>query len=112
MEDDSFVKGLKVLSPALQEKIKALTDTPPLPVWHEQARGIPNLCLRSALFGVIQRGRRKAVKGEMVAAVKGLSLRYTGWRLDQGDFDVLAHALHLLSQHQQEVGPANYVKFT
>ena len=48
----------------------------------------------------------------MVAAVKGLSIRYTGWRLDQGDFDVLAHALHLLSQHQQEAGQASHVKFT
>ncbi len=105
MENDNFATGLKVLPPQLQEKIKILTDTPPLPVWHDQARGIPNLCLRSALFGVIQRGRRKAVKGEMVAAVKGLAIRYTGWRLDQGDFDVLAHALHLMSRHQQEMGP-------
>ena len=101
-----------LLSSKLQSRLQKLADNPPLPVWHEQTRGIPNLCLRSALFGVIQRGRRKAVKGEMVAAVKGLSIRYTGWRLDQGDFDVLAHALHLLSQHQQKAGPATHVKFT
>lgn len=101
-----------MLSPRLQEKIKALADAPPLPTWHEQARGIPNICLRSALFGVIQRGRRKAVKGEMVAAVQGLSIRYTGWRLDQGDFDVLAHALHLLAQHQQKSLPVTHVQFT
>lgn len=104
MEYDSLTTGLKVLPALLQEKIKVLTDTPPLPIWHDQARGVPNLCLRSALFGVIQRGRRKAVKGEMVAAVKGLEIRYTGWRLDQGDFDVLAHALHLMSRHQQKFG--------
>lgn len=112
MEDDTFATGLKALSPELQEKLKALTDAPPLPVWHDQARGMPNLCLRSALFGVIQRGRRKAVKGEMVAAVKGLTIRYTGWRLDQGDFDVLANALHLLSQRQQESEPVKHVQFT
>ena len=113
MEDEGFDRALKSLSPELQEKIKALQENPPLPVWHEQARGIPNLCLRSALFGVIQRGRRRAVKGEMVATVKGLSIRYTGWRLDQGDFDVLAHALHLLSEQQQAAAaPVSHVKFT
>lgn len=109
IEDDCFRKGLEGISPDLQKKIKALTNNPPLPHWHEQTRGIPNICLRSALFGVIQRGRRKAVKGELIAAVKGLDIRYTGWRLDQGDFDVLAHALHLVSLQQSTEG---YVQLT
>ncbi|OKY73952.1 MAG: hypothetical protein BM485_15970 [Desulfobulbaceae bacterium DB1] len=103
--------GLKNLSPELQKKIKELAENPLLPVWHEETRGVPNPCLRSALFGVIQRGRRKAVKGELVAAVKGLDIRYTGWRLDQGDFDVLAHALHLASR-QQEKSPTCHVQFS
>lgn len=97
------------MSPELQEKIKSLADCSPLPLWPAQTRGIPNICLRSALFGVIQRGRRKAVKGELIAAVKGLDIRYTGWRLDQGDFDVLIHALHLVSIQQATGG---YVQFT
>lgn len=80
----------------------------PIPTWPDQKRGIPNLCLRSALFGVIQRGRRKAVKRETIAAVHGLNIRYTGWRLDQGDFDVLAHSLHLAS-HQST---GQYIQFT
>jgi hypothetical protein len=105
------MNGLKGLSPELQKKIKDLAENPQLPVWHEETRGVPNLCLRSALFGVIQRGRRKAVKGELVAAVKGLDIRYTGWRLDQGDFDVLAHALHLASR-QQEQSPSCHVQFS
>lgn len=109
IDDDCFRKGLDGISPDLQKKIKALTNNPPLPYWHEQTRGIPNICLRSALFGVIQRGRRKAVKGELIAAVKGLDIRYTGWRLDQGDFDVLAHALHLVSLQQST---EEYVQLT
>ena len=109
LEDDHSAKGLQWLSPELQEKIKTLTDCSPLPLWPAQTRGIPNICLRSALFGVIQRGRRKAVKGQLIAAVKGLNVRYTGWRLDQGDFDVLIHALHLVSR-QQTIG--GYVQFT
>lgn len=99
-DEDSFMKVLNGLSPELQRKLKDMAEKPPLPTWHEKTRGMPNLCLRSALFSVIQRGRRKAVKGELVAAVKGLDIRYTGWRLDQGDFDVLAHALNLASRQQ------------
>ena len=72
---------------------------------------MPNICLRSALFGVIQRGRGKAVKGELIASVGGLHIRYTGWRLDQGDFDVLAHAFHLLSRLLEQSRPG-YVPFT
>ncbi len=98
--DDHFEQGLKWLSPEVRQKIKALTSNPPLPTWPVQVRRIPNICLRSALFGLIQRGRRKAVKGELIAAIKGIDIRYTGWKLDQGDFDVLVHALHLVSLQQ------------
>ena len=99
---------LRRLPPELQKRILALNVNPPIPTWPDQKRGIPNLCLRSALFGVIQRGRRKAVKREAIAAVNGLNIHYTGWRLDQGDFDVLAHSLHLAS-HQST---GQYVQFT
>ena len=108
-DDDTSRKSLKLLSPEIREKVQSLAHSPPLPHWPEQTRGIPNICLRSALFGVTQRGRRKAVKGELIAAVKGLNIRYTGWRLDQSDFDVLTHALHLVSLQQTTEG---YVYFT
>ena len=107
--DDHFDKGLKWLSPEIRKKIKAVAANPPLPHWPVQTRGIPNICLRSALFGVIQRGRRRAVKGELIAAVRGIEIRYTGWRLDQADFDVLAHGLHLVSLQKSTEG---YVQFT
>jgi hypothetical protein len=101
---------LNLLSPALQEKVRELEQIPLLPDWPAKTRGVPNLCLRSALFGVVKRGRRRAVKGEMVAAVKGLDIRYTGWRLDQGDFDVMVQALHLQSQNTEPTsGP--YLRF-
>ena len=99
---------LRRLPPELQKRILALNVNPPIPTWPDQKRGIPNLCLRSALFGVIERGQRKAVKREAIAAVNGLNIHYTGWRLDQGDFDVLAHSLHLAS-HQST---GQYVQFT
>lgn len=107
-EQDDYSDSLKRLSPELQEKIKTLANNRSLPAWPEQTRGVPNLCLRSALFGVIQRGRRKAVKKEPIASVNGLCIHYTGWRLDQGDFDVLAHTIHLAS-HQST---GQFVQFT
>lgn len=82
------------LSPEMRQKIQAIEQIPLLPNWPDKTRGIPNICLRSALFGVIKRGRRKAVKKELIASLKGVTIQYTGWRLDQGDFDVLAQALH------------------
>ena len=82
------------LSPEMRQKILAIEQIPLLPDWPDKTRGIPNICLRSALFGVIKRGRRKAVKKELIASLKGVTIQYTGWRLDQGDFDVLAQALH------------------
>ena len=78
----------------MQKKIQDLELVPILPEWPDKTRGIPNLCLRSALFGVIRRGRRRAVKKEVIASLKGVTIRYTGWRLDQGDFDVLTQTLH------------------
>jgi hypothetical protein len=91
----TFLQGL---SPELQKKIQTISSRLSLPTWPEECRGVPNICLRSALFGVIQRGRRKAVKRQSIAAINGLYISYTGWRLDQGDFDVLAHSLHLASR--------------
>jgi len=107
---EGFNRALINLSPELRKKALELEETPFLPDWPEKTRGVPNLCLRSALFGVIKRGRRRAVKGELVAAVKGLDIRYTGWRLDQGDFDVLAQSLHLAARHHGKTS-GNYVRF-
>ncbi len=97
LKDGNGINGLELFSPEVRERIEEAARYPPLPDWPVQVRGIPNICLRSALFGIVQRGRRRAVKGELLASVKGISIRYTGWRLDQADFDVLLYALHLVS---------------
>ena len=110
-DNDTSGRYLNFLSPEMQKKIRELEKIPPLPDWPEKTRGVPNLCLRSALFfGVIRRGRRKAVKGEIIASVKGLNIRYTGWQLDQGDFDVLVQALHLQTRHIEKIS-GNYIRF-
>ena len=77
------------------------TDVPPapsnvvqLPLWPEPVRAVPNGFLRSALFGAIAKGRRRYINGEDLAAIDGVTIRYKGERLDQGDLDVWESVLH------------------
>ena len=65
-----------------------------LPLWPQPVRAVPNGFLRSALFGAIAKGRRRYMDKELVAAVDGVEIRYTGQRLDQGDLDVWENVLH------------------
>ena len=98
--DAAEERYLRKLSPDIQDVIRKQNKILLLPDWPEITHGVPNICLRSALFRVIRRGEREAVKGEIIASIAGLHIRYTGWQLDQGDFDVLAQAFHLQSRHQ------------
>lgn len=81
---------------------KAANDNAPtaaqamLPLWPEAVRAVPNGVLRTALFGAIAKGKRRFLDDEELAAVDGVSVRYTGQRLDQGDLDVWESILHLV----------------
>lgn len=66
-----------------------------IPFWPDKARAIPNVFLRSALFGAIRRERRRMIDREQVAALNGIEITYTGPRLDQGDLDAWANIMHL-----------------
>lgn len=63
--------------------------------WPEQARGVPNVALRSALFGVFGKGARRYLEQVQVATTGDAQILYTGQRLDQGDLDVWEAILHL-----------------
>ena len=73
-----------------------------LPLWPAPVRAVPNGFLRSALFGAIAKGRRRYINGEDLAAVDGVTIRYKGERLDQGDLDVWESVLHAV--RLQELG--------
>lgn len=77
---------------------KASAAVVQLPLWPDLTRGVPNSILRSALFGVVRRGRRRYLDAEPVAAVDGITIRYTGQQLDQCDLDVWEQCLHLSRQ--------------
>ena len=74
----------------------------PLPLWPDAVRAVPNGFLRSALFGAIAKGKRRYIDGELLAALDGIEIRYTGQRLDQGDLDAWASVLHAV--RQQDLG--------
>ena len=73
-----------------------------LPLWPEPVRAVPNGFLRSALFGAIAKGRRRYINGEDLAAINGVTIRYKGERLDQGDLDVWESVMHAV--RLQELG--------
>ncbi len=93
--NNKYAGILRRLSPEVQQTIRDLEEHPVLPDWPENTRGVPNIYLRSALFGVIKRGNRRAIKGVTIGTIRGYTLRYTGWQLDQGDLDVLVQSMHL-----------------
>lgn len=66
-----------------------------LPLWPEPKRAAPSDILRSALFGVVRRGRRRHLDDEVVTAWKGCEIRYTGQQLDQADLDVWLQSVQL-----------------
>ena len=64
-----------------------------LPRWPQDQYSTPVAILRSALFGVVKPGRRQQLKDQELATWPGVTIRYTGERLDQADLDVLDEAL-------------------
>lgn len=66
-----------------------------LPVWPEATRACPNTVLRSALFGIVERGARRYMEVERIAAQAGIEIFYTGRQLDQADLDVYLAVLYL-----------------
>ena len=100
---DKLLEDLVSNIPALQSQSKARAEADPpenavavqLPLWPEPVRGVPNGFLRSALFGVTAKGKRRYMDGEQVPALDGIEIRYTGQRLDQGDLDVWESVLHV-----------------
>ena len=66
-----------------------------LPLWPEVIRGVPNTVLRSALFGVVKRGRRRLLDRKEIASLDGIVVRHSGPQLDQADLDVWEQCLHL-----------------
>lgn len=66
-----------------------------IPIWPEAVRGVPNSMLRCAIFGAVRRGKRAFMQRVPLAAVDGVTVLFTGPRLDQSDLDVWEQCMHL-----------------
>ncbi|HUE91868.1 plasmid replication initiator TrfA [Pseudomonas sp.] len=73
-----------------------------LPNWSDSVRRVPNVALRSALFGAMGKGERPYVERLEIHAQGGVSILYTGVMLDQLDLDVWETVLHMV--RSQELG--------
>lgn len=87
--------------PGIKSNVEILTKET-LPLWPDPVRAVPNGFLRSALFGAIAKGRRRYINGENLAAIDGVTIRYKGELLDQGDLDVWESVIHAV--RLQELG--------
>jgi len=56
--------------------------------WGNDKRGVPSSILRSALFGVVKRGKRSYLENYSIASWLNTTVKYTGARLMQSDQDV------------------------
>ena len=73
-------------------------DAPKLPEIARQYHVAPNTLLQSALFGMVQRGRRKYLEKKKIVSFRNIIVFFTGGELDQGDLDVFLHAVHLAAR--------------
>lgn len=104
---EAEIRGEKITLPQQYPEQKQEVQ-PQLPMWGERIRGVPNSVLRSALFTATKRGKRAYMERVKVASVDGISVVFTGPRLDQADLDVWEQCLHLARSE----GLGNTIQFT
>lgn len=87
-------------------------DSPRLPDVATQYYVAPNTFLQSAMFGMVQRGRRKYIEKKKIVSFQNIVVFFTGGELDQGDLDVILHAIHLAAQQSRQNRSNGLVEFT
>lgn len=86
-------------------------DLPKLPEVARQYHIAPNTFVQSALFGMVQRGRRKYLEKKKIVSFRNFAVFFTGGEFDQGDLDVFLHAVHLAARSGAP-HPAGLVEFS
>lgn len=71
-----------------------------LPDIFEDKRAIPNSFLRSALFGMVRKGRRALVADTPIFSMTQYELLFTGYELDQNDLELWDTLIYLAKDKQ------------
>lgn len=82
----------------LYEQLQELNSQPLndlLPEIFQERRAIPNPFLRSALFGMIRKGKRQLVKDEQIMSMSQYDIFFSGEQLDQNDLEVWDTLMYL-----------------
>ena len=87
-------------------------NLPILPDIAQQCHIAPNTFLQSAMFGMVQRGRRKYIEKKKIVSFHNVEVFFTGGELDQGDLDVILHSVHLAAQQSKQNRPNGLVEFS
>lgn len=87
-------------------------NLPELPKGADNNYLAPNICLQSAMFGMVQRGRRKYLEKHKIVSFRNVNIFFTGGELDQGDFDVFLHAVHLTAKQRGQYKQDGLVEFS
>ena len=94
--DSALNNALKNLGETLEKRREKVAVQ--LPVCGEDKRGTPNSFLRSSLFAAIQSKDRYFTKKEVLYAQKGITVEYTGERLNQEDLTLWETLVHLAKE--------------
>jgi len=74
-----------------EQSLKETTETGVIQFqmpWEKNQRGAPSAIMRSALFGIVKRGRRAYIKEQELVSWGNTNIKYTGENLMQSDQDV------------------------
>ena len=85
---------------------------PRLPEAAQKNHVAPNTFLQSAMFGMVQRGHRKYLEKRKILSFRNVTIFFTGGALDQGDLDVILHAMHLAAQQSAAKKANGLVEFS
>jgi len=106
--DPGLDPQLRTTLTRLRERVQQDQMRLPFPQWPDDRRAAPNDMIRSALFGVVQRGRRLMLKKYELPGPPGWHLYYTGQRLDQVDLDIWLEVMH----RARNTAPGSAFRFT
>lgn len=70
-----------------------------LPIVDDNLRVTPNALVLSALWAVFGKGKRRELNNDLIAAVDGVCLEFTGWQFDKGDQEVFQTVVHLARRY-------------